>query len=98
MDSSDARVLSHRLSVASRVFAAVFGGYAVATLIAIAVSRVLPVPRAEGVGTGILLSFAAYAGAVLWVFAARTASRAWTGLILTGGVAALVSWLSGMPA
>lgn len=87
--------LSYRLSVSSRVAAAIVGGYAVAMLVSIAISRLMPTSRAESVGTGMLLSFAIYASAVVWVFAARTATRAWTGLLIAMAVAAAVWWFAG---
>lgn len=85
--------LDYRLSVLSRVLAAVIGGYAFATVLSILLSRLVPMPRAEAVATGMLLSFAIYAAAVLWVFAARTAYRAWSGLLLPTMLCGLASWL-----
>ena len=42
----------------------------------------LPLTTTEAVTTGMLLSFLVYAGVVIWVFAARSATRAWAGLLL----------------
>jgi hypothetical protein len=42
---------------------------------------------------GMLLSFAVYAAAILWVFAALTARRAWLGVLLPVGVCGALSWL-----
>jgi hypothetical protein len=89
---------SERLSIASRIAAAAFGGYAIATLLSILVSRVLPMARAPSVATAVMLSFAFYAVAVLWVFAARTATRAWLGLLVPATVsAALCLFVGGVP-
>lgn len=79
--------------VVSRVVAAVVGGYAIGALVSVACALLLPMSRAEATLTGLLLSFAAYAGAVIWVFAARTAWRAWAGLLLPGLLLAAASWM-----
>ena len=79
--------------VLSRVLAAVVGGYAAANVVAVGVAQVLPMSRGDGVMTGILLTYLVYATAVVWVFAARSARRAWLGILLTsaafGGLALL---------
>jgi hypothetical protein len=64
----------------SRILAALVGGYALAALGSVA-ALALPVSAPQGVLTGMLASFAIYAGAVVWVFAARSARRAWAGLL-----------------
>ncbi|WP_050463805.1 DUF3649 domain-containing protein [Herbaspirillum autotrophicum] len=74
--------IGYRFAVASRALAAILGGYAL-TAVAIALLALwLPMARAEAVLTATLLSFALYAGAVIWVFAARSAWRAWFGILL----------------
>lgn len=67
-------------AVISRILAAVVGGYALAALTSVA-ALALPLSRVEAVLTGTQLSFLVYAAAVVWVFAARSAWRAWGGLI-----------------
>lgn len=71
-----------RLAVASRALAAIVGGYAVAALSTGALSVYLPGARAEATLTATMLSFIVYTGVVVWVFAARSAWRAWLGLAL----------------
>lgn len=71
-----------RLDILSRTIAAIFGGYALASLCTTACAILLPGARAEAVLTGMLLSFAVYVCAFLWAFAAPSASRAWFGLLL----------------
>lgn len=80
-------------SIASRIAAAALGGYALATLLAIALAGVLPAARADAVLTAMLSAFAVHAAAVLWAFAARSAGRAWLGLLLPTALAAAVAWL-----
>ncbi|MFH0132807.1 DUF3649 domain-containing protein [Variovorax sp. VaC1] len=76
----------YRLSVASRAIAAIAGGYGVAALSAAVLALCLPaafgMARSEAAMTGTLASFLVFALAVLWVFAARTAWRAWSGLAI----------------
>lgn len=75
----------------SRILAALFGGYAVAALASVAVLA-LPADRTQASISGTLLSFAVYAGAVIWVFAVRSARRAWAGLLIAALVLAPAAW------
>ncbi|SEO83694.1 DUF3649 domain-containing protein [Aquisalimonas asiatica] len=84
---------SPALGVTSRVIAAIVGGFALANLGAILLAALLPMARGEAVATGVLSSFAIYTAAVIWVFAARSAARAWLGLLGTAGACALIAWL-----
>ena len=86
---------AYRLAVLSRAAAAAVGGYAAAAALSILLSRVLPMPRAEAVLTAMLLSFALYAGAVVWAFAARNPRTVWLGLLGVAGSCAGASWLLG---
>lgn len=72
------------LGVASRSIAAIGGGYAIAALVAMACAAFLPIGRLDAVLAGMLLSLLIQAGAAIWVFAARSATRAWIGLLLLG--------------
>lgn len=76
----------YRLAVASRAVAAIAGGYGVAALSAAVLAVCLPaafgMARSEAAMTGTLASFLVFAIAVMWVFAARTALRAWSGLVI----------------
>jgi len=87
--------LHDRAALVSRIIAALFGGYALAALMSLA-TLALPMQRSNAVFTGMLLSFLVYAGAVIWVFAVRSARRAWAGLLVAAlplmAGAALVEW------
>jgi len=72
----------YRWMVLSRCLAAVFAGYALAAISTVFLALILPLPRAEAVLLASLLGFVVYVLAVLWVFAARTAGRAWLGVML----------------
>ncbi|WP_292497310.1 iron transporter [Methylobacterium sp.] len=82
----------YRAAVAGRVLLAGFGGYAVAALATAFLSLTLPMVRSEAVATATLLSFAILAGAVIWVFAARTLARATLGLVLPAVLLGLGVW------
>lgn len=72
----------YRLAVFSRAVAAIGGGYLLAALTTALLALCLPMARVDAVITATLLSFAIYTCAVLWVFATRSALRAWLGLLL----------------
>ena len=72
--------IHYRLAVASRALAGVAGGYALTSSIIAALALLLPLQRVEATVAATMLSFAIYAGAVVWAFAARTAWRAWAGI------------------
>jgi hypothetical protein len=75
----------------SRIVAALFGGYALAALGSVAVLA-LPWSKPQAVLTGMLASFAIFAGAVIWVFAVRSALRAWLGLIMVAAALLPLAW------
>jgi hypothetical protein len=75
----------------SRIVAAVGVGYVLAALLSVAVLA-LPANRIQAVIGGMLGSFAIYAGAVVWVFAVRSATRAWVGLILAALLLLPFAW------
>lgn len=77
-----------RLGLFSRIVAAVIGGYALASVFSIFFSYLLPAALPEAVLGATLFSFAIYTAAVIWVFAAANATRAWIGLLLPGAVMA----------
>jgi len=88
-------ILVHRVRSAgpliSRIVAALFGGYAVAALSSVAVLA-LPMSKPQAVLTGMLASFIIYAGAVIWVFAVRSATKAWVGLMIVAVLLLPAAW------
>lgn len=70
------------LSLLSRLLAAVLGGYALASALALWLCAILPAPRAEAVLAGIQWSFAAHVAAVIWAFSPVSPSRVWGGLLV----------------
>ncbi|MBL8269245.1 DUF3649 domain-containing protein [Steroidobacter sp.] len=87
---------SYRLAVASRALAAIVGGYALTALATFALARLLPLARAEASMTATLLSFVIYACVVIWVFATRTAWRAWLGIVAPAAVLGALVWLQSL--
>ncbi len=75
----------------SRIAAAVLGGYGLAALASVA-ALALPIDRTQAVVTGMLASFIVYACAVIWVFAVRSARRAWLGLLVAAVPLLLAAW------
>ncbi|CAI8746065.1 MULTISPECIES: DUF3649 domain-containing protein [Pseudomonas] len=86
--------LSYRLAVTSRSLAAVFGGYLLAAMASVCITLLLPVPRAEAVISGMMLSFLFYLVAFLWCFACRSAWQAWLGVLVPSLVLAMISGLA----
>jgi hypothetical protein len=78
---------AQRWSVVSRVLAAVIGGYVATGLTTVAVSRWLPLSRAEATHAATLLSFVIYVAIVLAAFHIATAARAWLMIAAISGCA-----------
>ncbi len=75
----------------SRIVAAIGGGYVLGALASVA-ALALPMDKAQAVLAGLMASFLVYAGAVVWVFAVRSATRAWAGLLVVGLPLLAVAW------
>lgn len=83
-----------RGDTALRVFAAIPLGYAVASLWAMALARILPLAPSEATITATLVAFILCAVCAMWAFAASSGWRAvWT-LALAGALAGLIAWAS----
>jgi hypothetical protein len=84
----------YRLTVASRIVAAVGGGYAVAWLWSAALALLLHhsvgLARADAALLATLASVLVYCAAVLSTFAARSTIRAWTVLLIAAAPPAIV--------
>lgn len=87
---------AERWSVASRVVAAAVGGYALTSAATVLMALVWPAPRAQAVLWATMLSFTVYTVAVIWAFTARSATRAWCGMLLGTAVCASAAWLVNM--
>jgi len=88
----------YRANVAARAAAAALGGYAIAALFAAASARLLPLPRVEAMLPGTMLAFLVVPGVAVWAFLARSAARAWAGVVLVAALLAAAAWIMGPPA
>ena len=83
-------------SILSRLLAAVLGGYAVASALAVLLAALLPVllslPRGEAVLAGIQWSFAAQVAAAIWAFSPVPLARVWAVLLALVAVLTVASW------
>ena len=85
------------LSITSRTLAAALGGYCLGALAAMALAVTLPVARDQAVIIGIMVAFLLCSGAAIWAFSARSAWRAWAGILAPSLLlAGLYLW--GLPA
>jgi hypothetical protein len=88
--------LSYRLGVASRTVAACLGGYAAAALAAILLGTVLPMTAMGAAVTATLVGILIVPVAAMACFHARSATRAWIGILLAcglfGGLAIAAGW------
>jgi hypothetical protein len=82
----------YRGEVLMRTLAALAGGYAGASAVAMALARRLPMTAQEAAISATLPSFLIYAGAVLWAFAARSAAQAWIGPLTLTTIALAIAF------
>lgn len=73
----------YRWAVLSRVLAATVGGFMIAGLSVPVITGLLPGPNELATYGAMLLSFTVWLIAVLWVFTASNATRAWAGTTAT---------------
>ncbi len=83
----------YRLNVASRVMAAVVGGYALVAAIQLLLTLISPVAPA-GMGARLVI-YAIHIAILMWVFHTRSVTRAWAWLILWTLVVYAASWMLG---
>lgn len=89
--SADAR---YRWEIAFRVLTAIFGGYALTITSGILLAYVLPLSKSDAVTTAMLLSFAIYASAAMWIFSQRSFRKAVAGVWIPAAIfAALITLL-----
>lgn len=69
-------------------------GYAVATLWAMALSRILPLRADEAVTVGMLAAFAICAVTAMWAYAAASGWRAFRLVLAAGVLAAAIVWIA----
>lgn len=77
-----------------RLLAAMPVGYGVASLWAMALARLLPVPAFPATVIATVVAFAICAAAAMWAYAARSGWRALWTLLALGGIAGAIVWAS----
>ncbi|MCQ4294242.1 DUF3649 domain-containing protein [Pseudomonas stutzeri] len=85
----------NRWSIVSRVLAALVGGYAMAYAVTAFLAVYLPLARPDRVVFSSLASFAVWTAVVIYVFAARSASRIWLPIVGLTAVLCLAAFFSG---
>jgi hypothetical protein len=85
-------------SIVSRLLAAVLGGYALASAVAVLLAAVLPIPRAEAALAGMQWSFVAHVAVAIWAFSPVSLLRMWTVLLVSTGAVLAAAWMWGRPA
>ena len=85
----------YRLAVASRVVAAVAGGYVAAVLFGIALAATLPIDPANAAIIATLLALLAIPVAAMACFWARSATRAWGGTLIACALFAGIAFAGG---
>jgi hypothetical protein len=84
---------AYRWSVISRCIAAAAGGYVLVTLLHLATTAVLPAAEHKTLLFTSQTGYLYWTGIIIWSFAARTARRAWLGLILVAiPLASIDAW------
>ena len=82
----------YRWLVASRVLAAVLGGYALTSAASTLLALLWPLPQAEAVAASAMLSFALYTLIIIWIFASQRLRTVWLGLLSATALCTLLSW------
>ncbi|MHA6639172.1 DUF3649 domain-containing protein [Stutzerimonas frequens] len=85
----------NRWQIASRVLAALVGGYAVAYAVTAFLAVYLPLARPDRVVFSSLASFAVWTAVAIYVFAARSATRVWLLIVGVTVLLCLSAFLSG---
>lgn len=88
----------YRANVAARAVAGSLSAYAVAALLAAALARTLPGSRVEAVVPATLLAYLVAPVVTCWAFLARSAWRAWAGVLGAAALFGAIAWLAGPPA
>lgn len=84
------------LAMASRIVAAIFAGYGLAYASTMFLTVYLPLVRSDRVVFASLASFLVYVAAIIYTFAARSATRAWLVLLGLGLLLALAALIPGV--
>jgi hypothetical protein len=85
--------LQDHFSIASRTFAALAGGYALASLVDATLALTLPMPREEAILAAGMAAFLVYPAAAIWAFVASSAWTVWFGLLTPSAILGVAVWM-----
>lgn len=74
----------HRNHLGLRLLLAIGGGYLLTTLMGIFLSYSLEISDNNSIVAALLLSFAIFTTAIIWVFSVKSLRQAWLGLVMPG--------------
>jgi hypothetical protein len=83
---------ARKRDVASRVCAALIGGYVAVSAVSMLLARVVPLPKAGSTTTAILSTPILFVAVILWAFSAHSPSRAWLVLVVVTLIAVGTTW------
>ncbi len=89
---------AYQLSVISRFFAAIVGGYVFTSVFTALLSLILPLKKSDAVLLSISLTIFVYSCVFIWVFAVKSLKTIWITILLTSSacglsIALLKGWL-----
>lgn len=84
---------SNRWAVASRAAAGILGGYGLAALFSVIAAVASRAPREDAVLIGTTPAFLIFVAALVWAFAAKTAWRAWLGVLAPAALLGTAYWI-----
>lgn len=82
----NAAIWRDSLHIGNRCLAATFGGYLLSAVATILFAQILPLSQVDRVLTAMMLSFAVYTCAVIWVFSVKSTWRYWLDLFALSGL------------
>ncbi|MEN0037416.1 MAG: hypothetical protein AAGC78_10115 [Cellvibrio sp.] len=83
----------YRVMIAYRFLLAIFGGYALAALVAMVTSLGFPEQQASATLSGTLLAFCVHTGVFIWVFMVQSTRKATLGVLIPAIIFAVAYWL-----
>lgn len=93
---------AYRWAIAARCVAAAVGGFALTSAAAIVLAWLLirtgAMPRVTATAAATLVSFAVWAGIIMWVFTTASLQRVWLNLMVPALALSVLAWMLGSTA
>ena len=83
-------VQKESFAILSRVLAAIVGGYVLSNLLAIVLSYLLPNQPSSNVMTGMVASYAIYAGVIIWVYSVKSLRHIWRSILIVMSICVVI--------